>query len=290
MGSLYLGTNNLQLYQSDLNGGNVTTFGAPLPTGGGEVVVAASPGQAGFSKGNIYAASEANGLIYHYSSTGGTPTLFGSVPTGGVRQIFFDPGNSFGGKMLVSTNGGQIYAFTSAGGTPTLIASIGEDVEAMDIAPNNFGVTNGSLLIVSEGSGTLRAIDPFTFGVTALTTIASAETVNAVPLNLGQSGNPLEGFYEANYAVDVQRADASQFFGLQGDVIVTGEHTGRMTAVHFDGTNYVKTDIGALPNQPEDAVFITAQRISLIDVPEPASMGLLGAAIAGLGFIRRRFR
>ena len=32
-----------------------------------------------------------------------------------------------------------------------------------------------------------------------------------VPLNLGSSGTPVEGFYSANYPVNVIKADASQF-------------------------------------------------------------------------------
>jgi hypothetical protein len=44
-----------------------------------------------------------------------------------------------------------------------------------------------------------------------------------LPLNLGVSGNPTEGFYVANYPVDVQKAAASEFAGLQGTAIVTSE-------------------------------------------------------------------
>ena len=39
VGSVFTGANNLQLFSTDLNGGNVQAFGAPLPTGAGEVVV-----------------------------------------------------------------------------------------------------------------------------------------------------------------------------------------------------------------------------------------------------------
>jgi opacity protein-like surface antigen len=38
VGSVYFGSNNLQLYSTNLTGGNVQLFGSPLPDGGGEPV------------------------------------------------------------------------------------------------------------------------------------------------------------------------------------------------------------------------------------------------------------
>ena len=45
-------------------------------------------------------AGDGGGKIYQVPSSG-APVLFGTTPDGAtVRQIFFDPGSSFGGKML----------------------------------------------------------------------------------------------------------------------------------------------------------------------------------------------
>ena len=67
------------------------------------------------------------------------------------------------------------------------------------------GSSAGDLLLASEGSGRIRAINPITRAVTVLqsapgvpVSISLAETVSTVPLNLGSSGNPVEGFYVAN--------------------------------------------------------------------------------------------
>src|SRR5690242_19485803 len=60
VGSVYFGTTNNQLYSTDLAGGSVAQFSTPIPGAGGEVVLAASLGQAGFAQGDIYAGSQNN--------------------------------------------------------------------------------------------------------------------------------------------------------------------------------------------------------------------------------------
>ena len=295
VGSVYFGANNNQLYSTDLTGGNVQQFGSPIPTANGEVVLAASLGQGGFPTGDIYTGSEANGNIYHIGNAGGAATLFASGLTGGVRGILFDPDSTFGGDMLVTTNTGHIYRVNSAG-TPTLLASLGEDTEGMDIATSAWGPFAGYLLVDSEGSGTLRLISP-TGVVTPVATVSGAEfeTVSFVPLNLGLSGNPLEGFYVANYAVNIQFADASQFAGLQGDAVITSEDpvNSRLWDVHYDsgsGTFAVTQLAGHLPNQSEDGIFVTTQRIIDVSSPEPSTLLLAGGAFLIAGLVRRKRR
>jgi len=303
VGSVYFGANNLQLYSTDLSGGNVQAFGSPLPSGGGEVALAGSLGLGGFSTGDIY-ASAANNEIYRYANSGGAPSLFSTLPSaaGQSRQIFFDPGSSFGGDMLVTTTSGQIYRVNSAGGF-SLLADIHADTEGLDIASSAYGQYAGDLLVVSEGTGQIHAITPLGAVSTLLDAshnpifVPTGETLSVVPLDFGLSGNPLEGFYVANYLSDIQKAgDVSEFQPYLGHAILTSEFGSNSTiwdlAYNGDGLNtFTLTSIGALPLQSEDGIFVTAQRI--VDthgggVPEPATWALMLLGLGALGSTLRR--
>jgi hypothetical protein len=305
IGSVYVGTNNLQLYSTNLSGGNVQKFGAPITNGfSGEVVVGVSLGQAGFGSGNIYAG--AGNQIYTYANNGGSPKLFYTTPDGStVRQVLFDPGSSFGGNMLVTTTAGDIIEVNSAG-VGKVLATVGEDTEGMSIATSAFGKYAGDLLVSSEGSGRIRAISP-TGSVSILMNAATggaiyipeAETVSAIPLNLGASGSALEGFYVADYPYDIQFAAASQFAGMQGNAIVTqelGSNSGVWELTYNGDTanTFNMSYVGTLPNQSEDGIFVTDTLITKIPpppTPEPGMlglMGLMGVCFGGVAALRGR--
>ncbi|MGB8886038.1 MAG: hypothetical protein WCC87_04900 [Candidatus Korobacteraceae bacterium] len=268
VGSVYVFTDNNQLYSTDLTGGAVAQFGGPIPGASGEVVVGAALGvnQGSWNPGDIYAGSQANGQIYHFASTGGTPTLFVTLTSEVVRQIFFDPGSSFHGNMLVTTHAGNIYQITNTGAT-SLLASVGEDTEGMDIATSAWGPYAGDLLVGSETSGTIRLISPSGQITVVLSagSFPSAETISFVPLNL-DANDPSQGFYVANYPNDIQFAPASNFTALLGDAIVTDEEGGSTAwDVHYNSAtgNFTKTPFTFIGNQItqfEDGIFVTSQR------------------------------
>jgi hypothetical protein len=231
VGSVYFGSNNNQLYQTDLNGGNVQKFGAPIPGAGGEIYVSSSLGLGGFAKGDVFAA-QGNG-IYRISNDGSTGGNFVSGLSGGVRGIAFDPYGVYGNNMLVTTNSGSIYRVDSTG-AKSLLASVGADTEGLDFTPQAFGLfSTGTLVVASEGSGKLTAIQADGTKIDLGLLIPGAiEMLSFVPLNLGISGNPLEGFYAASYPNNIQHAGASEFALYKGDAIITAETKCIGTALH----------------------------------------------------------
>src|SRR4029079_13925996 len=130
-------------------------------------------------------------------------------------------------------------------------------------------------------------------------TIAAAEQIGFVPIDLG-SGGTLEGFYVAAYPFSgIQKADASQFAGMLGDAIVTSElgtASDPVTRVHWDGTNFVLSSVGNLPGQAEDGIFVTQAIIQGTGLPIATptlsewAMILLGAAIILVGGLALRRR
>jgi hypothetical protein len=285
VGSVYnTGPNNNQLYSTNLNGGGVQKFSTPITGFSGEIYTSASLGIGGFGSRDVFAGSEAAGTVVRIANNGSTQAVFATGLAGGVRSIAFDPYGLYGNQMIVATNLGNIYKVSSTG-TATLLASVGQDAEGLSFAPQPFGsYAKGTLFVASEGSGVLRAITPSGTVSTAVTGIPGAEMVSFVPLNLGSSGSPVEGFYAANFPNNIIKADASQFTPFLGDAVVTSETGHGVFDVHFNGSGFDVTQIGTFPGQPEDGIFVTADVINP-GVPEPSTWAMMILGFAGIGFM-----
>jgi hypothetical protein len=272
-----------QLYQADLNGGSVTKFAAPLTGFSGEIFVASSFASGPYGANTIYAGAESGGSIVKIAHNGSSQSVFASGLVGGVRSIAFDPYGLYGNQMIVATSTGDIYEINSLGTGKTLLASVGQDTEGLSFAPQAFGsYAKGTLFVCSEGSGAVRAINPDgTFST--VFTVSGAETISFVPLSIGLSGNPVEGFYGVNYPLDIQKASASEFVPYAGDAIVTDEFGHGIYDVSASGAGFNINNIGYFPNQPEDSIFVTAETVKVHGAPDGASTALL--LLGGLGLL-----
>lgn len=289
VGSVYFGSNNNQLYSTDLTGGGLQTFGTPIAGFSGEIYVSSSLGIGGYGARDVFAGSEASGTVYRVAHDGSSQSIFASGLVGGVRSIAFDPYGAYGNQMVVATNRGNIYTVNDVGNA-TLLASVGEDTEGLSFAPQPFGsFAAGTLFVASEGSGTLRAITPGGLVTNAVTGLPGAEMVSFVPLNLGSSGSSVEGFYAAAYPNNIQKADASQFTSFLGDAVITSETGHQVWQVHYNSGSsaFEVNQIGTFPAQPEDGIFVTADLIRP-PIPEPGTYALMLAGLGVIGFVTRR--
>ena len=287
VGSVYF---NQQLYSTNLSGGGVTAFGAPVAAfAGGETYVSSSLGIGGFGPRDVYAGNESLGSVYRFANNGSSQGLFTSGLVGGVRSIAFDPYGLYGYNMIVATNAGNVYQVNNSG-VASLLASVGADTEGISFAPQAFGsFAAGTLFVASEGLSSLLAISPGGVRSTVVSGLRVPEMVSFVPLNLGSSGNPVEGFYAASYPNNIQRSAASDFMPYIGHAIVTGEGGGQVYDISWNGSAFVTSDIGPFPGQAEDGIFVTADIIQN-PVPEPETYVLMMAGLGVLGFVARRKR
>ena len=287
----YAGSN--LLYSTNLSGGNISVFGA-VPGASGEVVLAASPNGSGYGSNDIYSGSGANGQIYKFANSGGTPTLFATVGNGQVRGINFDTTGLYGDNMIVTTTAGEVYEVSTTG-VVTQLANLGTDTEGIGFATQQFGTfAAGTLFTTSENTGYVNAISPGGT-VTYVATIPSAESISFVPANISSETDPLEGFYGVSYPVDVLLAPASQFDPYAGDVVVTSENgtNPNIWAISLNSVDSpTVTGIGYMP-QPEDSIFVTAQSVQthgggVPDGGNTAAMLLAGILSLGALACRRK--
>jgi len=286
VGSVYF---NTQLYQTNLSGGGVTTFGAPVAAfAGGETYVSSSLGIGGFGPRDVYAGNQGSNIVYRFANDGLSQGAFvSSGISGGIRSIAFDPFGLYGNNMIVATGSGNVYKVDSAG-TASLLASVGADTEGLSFAPQAFGAyAAGTLFVASEGLSSLLAITPGGVVTNIVSGLATPEMVSFVPLNIGLSGNPVEGFYAASYPNNIQKAAATDFIPYIGHAIVTGEGGGQVYDIRWNGSAFVTTDIGPFPGQAEDGIFVTSDIIR-DSIPEPETYAMLLAGLGLLGFVARR--
>ncbi len=158
-----------QLYQANLTGGGVTTFGAPLTGFSGEIFVASSFATGAYGSNLIYAGSQNTTSIVRLAHDGSSQSVFATGLLGGVRSIAFDPYGNYGNDMIVATMSGNIYKVDSLGNA-SLLTNVGEDTEGIGFAPQTFGsYAKGKPVAYGKGANLNKLlpfdIDPVSSGV-----------------------------------------------------------------------------------------------------------------------------
>jgi hypothetical protein len=245
--TLYCG-NPRTIYSID-SSGNATPF-ANLPNwpdgGCHEDYLAVSPGMGGFPANYVYVAQGPR--IYQVSADGSSVSLFLTLPLPNTHNaIAFDEVGTFGNDMIVTGSNGAIYKVTSAG-VATLVANIGTMIEGPVVAPPSFAPYGGQIIVAAEGVSRVYAVSN-TGVVTHIADWPAAEAVHVIPQTVCSFGNSGGALFATDFPNGVEKYPVSDFTGLAGRLLVTGENGGIglmtsngasivMTTFNTDGTHY----------------------------------------------------
>ena len=181
----------------------------------------------GFIEGELFIGTGIDGEIAKISSDGKTtiktwcqlPQAPG-VSHGLFRGSFFhDNTGSFDNDLIAVTTLGEVWRINSSG-TPTQLAALGTQLEGLTVAPESplYGPLSGKILIGAEGQNRLYTVSN-TGEVGFYDLDVAIEDIDIVPGN--------EDFYGVDYAGSrILRAPASDFQGLEGEILVVQEGIG----------------------------------------------------------------
>ena len=250
--------------------GKVTGLFAKLPKVVEETRCVASPGRHGFAVGDVFCHSPDN-RIYRITADGRT-AVFATLPEQRVSDgaLTADLVGGFGYRLVAATgrsheSGGSVFAIDAHGTVQKVASYPGPGgAENAVIAPAGFGSQAGSVLLAVDGdktSGRLVAVS----AQGAVTTIArfqdGVNPIAVIPPRLRTAGTPGAGLYLTDtFPETVLRADAGQFAGHAGEVIVGSEIKGLIWLVAPRGkgfrTTLLPTNLSATGYNLEGATFV----------------------------------
>jgi hypothetical protein len=206
--------------------GAVTLF-ATLPTTERSIepYIAVSSGLGGFPPGKVYVVVRQR--IWQISANGSNAKVFKKIAglSAGNNGITFDTVGTFGFNMIITDRRGPVWTVTSSG-VATQIVDVMAQIEGPAVAPSTFGNFGGQLLIASEFTGNVLAIDPTTFTISTVGSWDSAEGVDMIPPTVCEFGASGGAYFVAmedeNQIVTFPALD---FAGLEGQALATSELT-----------------------------------------------------------------
>ena len=221
--------------------GNVSDF-AILPTTGRHVerYIAIATGVGCFPKDYVYAT--VGQTVYRITPDGSTVTKFVTLPSlpNGETGITFDTVGTFNYRMILTDRRGPVWT-VDCRGRATQVADAGEQIEGPMVAALSFGRYAGDILVGNEFQDEILAIDP-SGGVHIVASSESPEGLILVPptvCNMGSSGGAyfvaIQGT-NPDFKNQVYEFDASNFTGLNDNVLVPSELTTQINLLHADGS------------------------------------------------------
>lgn len=253
--------------------------------------IATSLGLGEFPCGGIYVGAGNN--ILHLSKDGTKIDLFAAHLDGSVRTLLFDMTGTFRHNLLVGTSTGALYLINliNEKASAKRLTTVGENIGGMDIVPlgSGFGPLDGQLIVVSEKSGRLRAVNPQ--GITTDIDLVSdphlfsVEGLFMVPRDLGSSGKPdEEGFYSILWPDMIYQSGIENLQALKGDVLITTlSGVAKHWRLHWNGSGFELIEVETFEDRVQAELLVTPTLVKLGETcssHNPKSANSLSASTA----------
>jgi hypothetical protein len=221
-------------------------------------------------------------------------TIYNNDHTG----ITFDQVGTFESrKMIITSQAGHVYTIGSDR-EAAFLANVGEEHESPVVIPVGFGPLGGQVWTAAENSGRVIATSPTGEVTTVVTETPRADVIQLIPnsiCNFGASGG---AFFVTNTFNDgglgrIVKFPASDFTGLEGDVLVAGEPVSPGSSPAYiyrisnpGGTGYEVSNFEDPPvaRFHEGATFALCPTgvLNPAAAPEASTLLLLGSGLASL--------
>jgi len=227
----------------------------------------------GFLVGESFTGNGQPGQIVRISPDGSTvqnPWVTLPGETGLLHGgLFQDRFCSWGGDLIVTTNAADVWRVTGTGAA-TLVghdqsASWLEGPTTIPDDPVRYGPWSGTIVAADERSGCVWSID-HSGNFTCFPTLAMGGDPESVRII-----EPNQNFFGVDFGDHtLMGAEAAQFAGIVGDVLLADEHAGLLIHIHWNGTGFETEEVARVA-QWEGTTFAPAG-IPPIPPPRPPNV------------------